>query len=117
MRHGHSVRALEVDVAQCRVDAVQLTLELLLVRCITEVHVTTKQLVTALTRQAHLHLLGRELGEKVVGDGGADQLGVVRLQMVNHLVDDGTRLIRCEDALTVVETQLDGDFARRRDVG
>mmetsp|Transcript_8527 Transcript_8527/g.21772 ORF Transcript_8527/g.21772 Transcript_8527/m.21772 type:complete len:415 (-) Transcript_8527:77-1321(-) len=117
VRHAHAVRALQVDRVQVPPDAQCLRLHLLAAGAVAEVEVATEELIRALTRQHHLGVRAGEFGEKVVGDGGADQLGLVRLKVIDDLRQHGEGLLGAEEVLVVVRAEVARHLACSHDVG
>mmetsp|Transcript_28750 Transcript_28750/g.80953 ORF Transcript_28750/g.80953 Transcript_28750/m.80953 type:complete len:278 (+) Transcript_28750:363-1196(+) len=104
--HGHAVCTLAVDVVQMPEDPAELLEKGLLVGCVTEVQVATKELIAALAGQNHFHVAAGQAGEEVVGDGGADELGLVGLEVVDYFLHHGKCLLRLEEVLLVVGAQM-----------
>ena len=89
---------------------------LLVVEEVVEVLVAREDLVSPLAGKHHLHVLGRELREYVVGHCASDKSRVERLYGADHLRQHPHRVLGGVDALVVLGFQILRDSARRQKV-
>mmetsp|Transcript_6916 Transcript_6916/g.16892 ORF Transcript_6916/g.16892 Transcript_6916/m.16892 type:complete len:627 (+) Transcript_6916:431-2311(+) len=101
--HGHSIRAVKVDVSKHTIDSTKFVLHLSRVFGILEVQVTRKELIGSLTSQDHLDIHCSTFCEKPVGNGTSDEFCLVCFHVIDNLWNEIKDFIGCKGTNVVAD--------------